>query len=81
MRLSGRQAEALAFVRDYIAERGYAPTLAEIARWLGVSKQMAHRHVQKLEDKGAIAREVASPRTIRVVAKGQPFAASPQAYN
>lgn len=51
------QRETLEFLRQFIAERGYAPTLKDIAVSIGVrSPSTAHFHLGRLEDKGFIRR-------------------------
>ncbi len=51
------QRQTLEFLRNFIADRGYGPTLKEIARHIGVkSVSTAHFHLERLEDKGFIRR-------------------------
>ncbi|MCO6429832.1 MAG: transcriptional repressor LexA [Deltaproteobacteria bacterium] len=51
------QRQTLEFLRSFIAERGYAPTLKDIAERIGVkSLSTAHFHLERLEDKGFIRR-------------------------
>ena len=51
------QRQTLEFLRHYIAEKGYAPTLRDIADFIGVkSASTAHFHLERLEDKGFIRR-------------------------
>jgi repressor LexA len=51
------QRETLDFLRSFLAERGYAPSLKEIAEHIGVkSLSTAHFHLERLEDKGFIRR-------------------------
>lgn len=56
----------VAFVRDYHATRGYAPTLAEIGRHLGMTAPGARERVRKLVRAGHLARQPGRSRTIRV---------------
>ncbi len=50
-----RQKEILEYIRQYIADNGYAPTLAEIAKGLGIkSLATVHEHLQTLVKKGVI---------------------------
>jgi repressor LexA len=52
-----RQKEVLAFIEQYIAENGYAPTLTMIQEHLGVnSLSTVHEHLIKLEDRGFLKR-------------------------
>lgn len=51
------QREALEYLRRYIADRGYGPTLKDISEFLGVkSASTAHFHLSRLEQKGFIKR-------------------------
>lgn len=51
------QRQTLEFLRNFMAERGYAPTLKEIAEHIGVkSVSTAHFHLERLEQKGFISR-------------------------
>lgn len=49
------QRQALEFLRNFISEHGFAPTLKDIAESLGVkSASTAHFHLSRLEQKGFI---------------------------
>lgn len=51
------QRQTLEFLRNFIAEKGFAPTLKDIAERIGVkSLSTAHFHLERLEDKGFIRR-------------------------
>ncbi len=66
-----RQRQILDFLADYIAKHGNAPTLAEIARKLGVrSLATVHEHLQTLERKGLIKRSGGLTRTIDLIDRG-----------
>jgi hypothetical protein len=63
--LTQRQAQVLAFLRDYITAHGYAPTLREIgAAFGGMSECTAHGHVRTLDAKGYIRQQRGQPRAI-----------------
>lgn len=52
------QRATLEFLRNYMAEHGYAPTLKEIANHIGVkSPSTAHFHMERLMDKGFIHKD------------------------
>lgn len=51
-----RQLEILRFIRDYRAEKGYSPTMQEIASLLGVNKVTVFEHVESLIKKGFLRR-------------------------
>lgn len=51
------QRQTLEFLRNFIADRGYAPALKDIAEHIGVkSLSTAHFHLERLVDKGFINR-------------------------
>lgn len=51
------QRQTLDFLRHFITDRGYGPTLREIAEAIGVkSVSTAHFHLERLVDKGFISR-------------------------
>jgi len=60
------QRQTLEFLRSFIADHGYGPTLKDIADNIGVrSPSTAHFHLSRLEDKGFIRR--GSESTIELV--------------
>jgi repressor LexA len=65
--LTPRQQDVLDFIKGYVDENQYPPTMSEIAAGIGVaSKSVAFTHLQALRQKGAI--EIGGgPRTLRVV--------------
>jgi repressor LexA len=51
------QRQTLEFLRNFLADKGYAPALKDIADFIGVkSASTAHFHLERLEDKGFIRR-------------------------
>src|SRR5262249_45577153 len=50
--ITERQHRVLEFVRDFRARRGLAPTLEEIAKFLGVHRVTVFGHVRELIRKG-----------------------------
>ncbi len=51
------QRQTLEFLRNFLAEKGYAPSLKAIADFIGVkSASTAHFHLERLEQKGFIRR-------------------------
>lgn len=67
----------LQYLKDYIAEHGYAPTLTEIAKHLGVSAlSTVHEHVQFLEEHGFIERSEGEDRGISLAQRVKTFAAT-----
>ncbi|MDD5039962.1 MAG: transcriptional repressor LexA [Patescibacteria group bacterium] len=65
--LPKKKQEILSFLKEYITEHGYAPTLTEIARQFKVSSlATVHEHLQFLEDADLIIRDANEKRGIRI---------------
>ena len=61
--LTTQEQNTLQFIRNYIAQFGYAPKFKEIGAAIGVNSQgTIHRYVQSLEDKGYINRSKGNAR-------------------
>ncbi|MBI2985085.1 MAG: transcriptional repressor LexA [Candidatus Kerfeldbacteria bacterium] len=70
--LTKRQKQALDFIKSYTQKKGFAPSLEEIGRHLGLSAvSTAHHHVRALEDLGYLRKEDNQPRAIDVYQKEQ----------
>lgn len=66
--LTPRQAQILELIRQYISERGYPPTRAEICEELGFrSPNAAEEHLRALARKGAIEIQSGTSRGIQLV--------------
>lgn len=69
-RLTPRQHQVYSYIVNYVDRYGSAPTLQEIAAYLGVKGNLGVlRHLQALEKKGYIERTGAGSRGIRVVGR------------
>lgn len=64
--LTDRQREVLSFIEDRVRRFSVAPTVAEVARALGVSGPTAHQHLRALEQKGALTRLPGCARGMRL---------------
>ncbi len=61
----------LEYIRDFIQERGYPPTVRDIARELGISStSVVDYHLKRLEQARWIERDPRSSRGIRLTAAG-----------
>lgn len=68
MPLTKRQKEILAFLTEYLKERGYSPSLDEIAKHFGIASLNAiYKHLRVLEERGFIRRLSNRARSITIV--------------
>ena len=66
--LTSQENNALKFIRQYLAQYGYAPKFKEIGLAIGVNSQgTVHRYVQALEEKGYIERARGNSRGMYLV--------------
>ncbi len=69
-----KQRKILHFIEEYISDNGFAPTLTEIKRFMGVKAlSTVHEHLIKLEEKGFLERDDDN-RGINLRLKNGPFA-------
>ena len=62
------QERVLSYIQSEIRERGYAPSVREIADAVGLrSTSTVHGHLMRLEKKGLLYRDAMKPRAIGVV--------------
>ena len=65
--LTKRQKQLVDFLENYIEEHGYAPTLAEVGQYFGLSSlATVHKHLKNLEDKGFIRRTHNHSRALEI---------------
>jgi len=68
--LTKRQKQTLNYIRKYVGEHDYAPSLEEIKKHLGLtSVSTAHYHVQALQSMGYLQKEDNQPRALAVFSK------------
>ena len=66
--LTRRQREILDYLKEFIDERGYAPSLEEIGRRFGLSSlATVHKHLMNLQEKGFIRRAWNRSRSLELV--------------
>lgn len=71
MSASDKRTRILKFIREFIDDRGYAPTIAEIQRACGISsKSVVEYHLRALEREGHIRRDAEISRAIRITGMG-----------
>lgn len=67
-KLSKRQQDILAFIKDEVRAKGYPPSVREIGEAVGLaSSSTVHGHLARLESKGLIRRDPTKPRAIEVL--------------
>ena len=68
--LTDRQREIVEFIKDFIAEHGYPPSVREIRDGVGVlSTSTVHAELTEIEQAGVIERRGKHSRAIRVLAE------------
>lgn len=78
MASSDKRTRILNFTKEFIADRGYAPTIAEIQRGCGISsKSVVEYHLRALEREGLIRRDAEISRGIEVFGMGRRARALP----
>lgn len=66
--LTAKQAEILAYLKEYILKKTYPPSVREICLAVDLhSTSSVHAHLNTLEAKGYIRRDPAKPRTIEIL--------------
>ncbi|QTA38227.1 repressor LexA [Thermosipho ferrireducens] len=65
--LTERQKKVLDFITNYIQQRGYSPSIRDIARHFKITPRGAQLHLIALEKKGYITRNGNKSRTISLV--------------
>jgi repressor LexA len=66
--LTKRQQEIFDFVRSYVGEHGYPPTVRDIGQAVGLtSSSTVHAHLANLEKLGVLRRDPTKPRAIEVL--------------
>jgi len=67
-KLSKRQAMILEFIKQEVKDKGYPPSVREIAEAVGLlSSSTVHGHLDRLEKKGFIRRDPTKPRAIEIL--------------
>jgi repressor LexA len=68
MNLTKRQQEIFDFVKKYVGEHGYPPTVRDIGKAIGLaSSSTVHAHLANLERLGLLRRDPTKPRAIEVL--------------
>ena len=65
--LTESQKDTLRYIKGYIIDVGYSPSIRDIAQSAGVSSKAIHDRLIALEKKGYISRAERVPRSIRIL--------------
>lgn len=65
--LTERQRETLDYYRRFTERRGKAPTMSEVGRALGVTRQTVHSSLAHLQAAGVVVRQRGQHRGVRVL--------------
>ena len=67
--LTSRQQEVLDFLRTYLHDNKFAPSVQNVADHFHISIKGAYDHLQALTKKGVITRRGKTARSIRLIGK------------
>jgi repressor LexA len=68
LNLTRRQQEIFDFVKRYVGEHGYPPTVRDIGKAIGLtSSSTVHAHLANLEKLGVLKRDPTKPRALEVL--------------
>ncbi len=70
--ITPRQRRTLEAICEFIRERGFPPTVQELAAILGISPASTHQQLQHLGSKGYVRREPRKARSLEVLRVSQP---------
>ena len=65
--LTKRQTEVLGVIKNYIDDKGYAPSFRDIAAACGIQRSAAHRLVVILADRGYVLHSPAKQRSLAII--------------
>jgi repressor LexA len=78
LNLTQRQREIFEFVKRYVSEHGYPPTVRDIGKAIGLtSSSTVHAHLANLERLGVLKRDPTKPRALEVLVDKARGAVSP----
>jgi repressor LexA len=78
LNLTKRQQEIFDFVRGYVGDHGYPPTVRDIGKAIGLtSSSTVHAHLANLEKLGVLRRDPTKPRAIEVLVDKAKSAVAP----
>ena len=79
LNLTKRQQEIFDFVKRYVGEHGYPPTVRDIGQAIGLtSSSTVHAHLANLEKLGVLKRDPTKPRALEVLVDKAKGAVAPR---
>jgi repressor LexA len=69
--LTPRQKDVLDFLKKYLNEKGYSPSLEEVAKHLGISIPSVHQHIELIQKKGYLKKDEFQARSIAPLQESQ----------
>lgn len=76
--LTPRQREVLDFIKRFLDEHGYPPTVREIGRHFGFVPRSVFDHLKALERKGYLKREATKSRSLQITDPASPGRRAPR---
>lgn len=70
LKVTPAQYRVLSAIRTLYAEKGYSPSYADIAAFLGVSSPAVWKHIDALQGKGYLTKQYGQRNTIELVGEG-----------
>jgi repressor LexA len=67
MKLTSRQEEIFSFVKTFIKEQGYPPSVREIGQQFNIYPRAVFDHLRALERKGYLKRRASTSRGLEVL--------------
>ena len=64
--LTPKQKKIFEYIRKYLKENDYSPSLEEIGRRFGLAKSTVHQHIETLREKGYLKKIENQPRSIEL---------------
>ena len=55
-KLTAKQSEILSYIKQFISQYGFSPTIRDIGSYYNMSPNGAYRHIKSIENKGYIVR-------------------------
>src|ERR671927_1732328 len=72
LNLTKRQQEIFDYVKRYVGEHGYPPTVRDIGKAIGLtSSSTVHAHLGNLERLGLLRRDPTKPRAMEILEKAK----------